>query len=53
LNALSSLEAFKNKKAEAYLIDYKGVAKGLSIPIPIITVPEAINKIVTFYFGNV
>jgi CRISPR-associated autoregulator DevR family len=53
LNALSSLEAFKNKKAEAYLIDYKGVAKGLSIPVSIVTVPEAINKIVTFYFGKV
>jgi CRISPR-associated autoregulator DevR family len=52
LNTLSSLEAFKNKKAEAYLIDYKGVTKGLSIPVSIVTVPEAISKIVTFYFGK-
>jgi CRISPR-associated autoregulator DevR family len=53
LNILSNLEAFKNKKAEAYLIDYKGITKGLSIPVSIVTVPEAISKVVTFYFGNV
>lgn len=53
LNTLSNLEAFKSNKAKAYLIDYKGVTKSLEkIPVSIVAVPEAINNIVEFYFGN-
>jgi CRISPR-associated autoregulator DevR family len=52
LMVLSNLEALKSKKADAYLIDYKGVAKNLQVSIPTITVRDAINRIVSFYLGN-
>ncbi|MBX5321271.1 MAG: type I-B CRISPR-associated protein Cas7/Cst2/DevR [Candidatus Bathyarchaeia archaeon] len=52
LNMLANLDAIKNKKANIYLIDYKGIAKGLQLaPIPIITVQEAIQNILAFFFS--
>ena len=53
LNMFVNLDAVRNKKAEAYLIDYKGITKSLqNIPVPIITAQDAINKIIAFYLGN-
>jgi len=49
LNMLANLESVKSKRAEVYLIDYKGVTKTLQkSPVPIISIEEAISKIVAF-----
>ena len=50
LSGLVGLKAFKEKNAEALLIDYKGVARDVK-DVQVVDVDQAIDKVIKFYLG--